>query len=115
MANELILVRNQKNTASDTIEIFYTADNGIDGVLISAFTASNDNDGGSSISFKAYIYDSSGAAVSAVIPFSIVKRQRVNYGASIVGHMIPAGGSLRLESSQPDILSFYVTGQVLGT
>lgn len=113
MSNEVVVCRNQSNVGADTIEIFYTADAGITGVLVTSFTATND--GTSSVSFKAYLYDAGGNPVNSVIPFSIVKRDRANYGPSLVGQIIPPGGSLRIECSAIGGLNFNAAGQVLGT
>jgi hypothetical protein len=107
-----ILVFNQKNTAPDTIEVFYTAPNNVTGVRVKAFTASNDV--GSSRSYKAYIYSSSGTAVDAIIPQTIVVKDKSDFGAPIINQLIPPGGTLRMESSSPDgtYLNFYVTGVI---
>ena len=111
MSGETVLVRNASNSQIDTVENFYTAPSNIDGVLISKFTASNNKTNG--ISYKAYIYDSSGVLVEPVIPFTIVARDRFDEGLGIAGHIIPPGGSLRIESSEIDGLNYYVTGQEL--
>lgn len=103
-----VLVFNAKNTGFDTIEQFYESPVGGNGTRIKAFTASNDTT--SSISYKAYIYNEAGDLVSSVIPQTIVVRDRADYGSSIINQVVPAGGSLRMESSEADSLNFYVTG-----
>jgi hypothetical protein len=112
---DAILVSNAQNTETDKIEIFFISPSGAgnNGTKIKAYTASNDTT--TSHSYKAYIYNSSGAAVLAVIPQSIVVRDKADYGPSIIGHVIPKGGSLRMESSSADgsFLNFYVTGSQL--
>jgi hypothetical protein len=40
-----------------------------------------------------------------------VVKDRFDLGASIVGKLIPAGGSLRMETSDADALLFNVTGE----
>ena len=108
---EDVLVFNAGNTAADTVQSFYTAIISGSGVRINAFTATNALT--SSVDYKAYIYDSSGAAQSAVIPQTTVVRDKFDLGPSIVGQLIPPGGSLRMESSQIGGISFYVTGDEL--
>ena len=109
---EIILVSNKTNAVIDSIESFYTATSANNeglGTRVNAFTASNDTT--SSIDYKAYIFDASGALVSPVIPQTTVVRDRFDLGAPIVGQLIPPGGQLMIESS--GALSFYVTGDEL--
>lgn len=113
MSGELNLIQNSSNTAVDTVEVFYTADNGIVGVEITKFTAVNNS--GSSVSFKGYIYDSTGGLVDAIIPMTIVVKDKFNPGYSAVGHLIPPGGSLRLESSAAGGLNYFCTGRVISS
>jgi len=101
-----VLVNSEQSTEADTIEVFYTSNNG---ALITAFTATNNT--GSNKSYKAYIYDSSGVALPAVIPLKIVIRKRTDLGTPIVNQFIPKGGTLRIESSEADSLSFRVSGK----
>lgn len=111
---EVILVSNASNTAIDTVQKFYdspASSIGGSGTRINAFTASNDTT--SSIDYKAYIYDASGAVVNAIIPQTTVVRDRADLGPSIVGQLISPGGSLRIESSVASGLLFYVTGDEL--
>ena len=109
------IVQNKSNSAADAIENFFVSPSGANqnGTKIKAFTASNDT--AISHSYKAYIYDSSGNPVLAVIPQTIVVRDRADYGASIIGQVIPKGGSLRMESTTTDasFLNYYVTGAQL--
>lgn len=110
---EITMVAGKKNTIVDTIENFYqtiSASSGGSGAVITAFTASNN--GSESASYKAYIYDASGSMVDAVVPQKIVVRDRFDLGPSVVGHIIPPGGSLRMESSNLTV-SFTVTGREL--
>ena len=103
-----LLVDSVQSAAPDTIEIFYTEPLTGSGARITAFTASNNTV--SSKSYKAYIYDVGGTAKEAVIPQKIVVPDRFDLGASIVGQLIPPGGTLRIESSAAASLSFRVTG-----
>ena len=102
------IVVNAKSTLADAIQSFYISPPQGAGTVVVAFTASNDTT--SSKTYKAYIYDASASLVSAVIPQTIVVRDRANTGPSIIDQTIPAGGTLRIESSAADSLSFYVTG-----
>ena len=108
---ENILIFNDKNTAVDTVEKFYDAVPAGNGTRINAFTASNAVT--SSVDYRAYIYDSSGSVVSAIIPQTTVVRDKSDLGPAIVGQLIPPGGSLRMESSQIGGILFYATGDEL--
>ena len=108
---EDVLVFNAKNTLIDSIQDFYTATISGGGTRVNAFTASNAVT--SSVDYKAYIYDSSGSVQSAVIPQTTVVRDKFDLGPSVVGQLIPPGGSLRMESSQVGGILFYVTGDLL--
>jgi len=107
-----VLVNSIQNTAVDTIQTFYSSPGtpGI-GTIITAFTASNNTT--SSKTYKAYIFDSSGTVLQAVVPQKIVVRDRFDLGPSIVGQIIPPGGSLRMESSAALSIAFRVTGNEL--
>jgi hypothetical protein len=111
MATDVILVNSGQNTLADTIQDFYTSPASGAGTLIAAFTATNNT--GANQSYKAYIYDSTGGLIDAVIPLKIVVRNRFDLGAGIVNHLIPPGGSLRMESSAADSIAFRVTGKEL--
>lgn len=111
---DIVLVNSVANTLNDTIEKFYdspAASSGGQGTRISAFTASNNAT--ASASYKAYIYDASAAVKEAVVPLKIVVKDRFNLAPSIVGHVIPPGGSLRMESSTAGAITFRVTGSEL--
>ena len=102
------LALNKRNTIADTIESIYLSPPQGAGTVILAFTASNDTT--SSKSYKAYIFDSSGSLVSSVIPQTIVVRDRASPGSTIINQTIPAGGTLRVESSAANSLNFIVSG-----
>ena len=103
----VLMINSAQNAAVDTIEPMYT--DGGSGTRITAFTASNS--GPSSVTYQAYIYDSSGSELPAVVPQTIVVKDRSSLGAQLLGQFIPQGGSLRLESSGP--LTFRATGDVV--
>lgn len=108
---ETVLVNSVQNSIANTIQDFYPASAQGAGTRISAFTATNNTE--SSKTYKAYIYDASGAAIQAVIPQKIIVPDRFDLGPSIVGQVIPAGGSLRMESSDANSIAFRVTGNEL--
>lgn len=108
---DIVLVNSATNSASNSIEVFYTSPSSSDGTLITAFSAINNS--GINASYKAYIYDSSGDPLGAIIPTKIVVRNRFDTGPSITNHLIPNGGTLRMESSAADSITFRVSGVVL--
>jgi hypothetical protein len=108
---DTVLVNSAQNASANAIQIFYTSPTGQGGTLINAFTASNNTD--SNKTYKAYIYDASATALTAIIPQKIVVRDRFDLGPSIVGQLIPAGGTLRMESSAAASVAFRVTGSEL--
>ena len=103
------LVENFKTAGVDAIETAYTSPSAGKGAIITAFTASNNHP--TSVSYKAYIYDGGGSLVSAIIPQTIVVKDRFHSGPSIVNQVIPAGGTLRIENSAANSLNYYVTGR----
>jgi len=103
-----VIVFNAQSVIADTIENFYNSPATGNGTKVKSFTASNDTL--TSQSYKAYIYNAAGVPVSAIIPLTIVVRDTGDYGALIIGQVIPTGGSLRIESSNSSGLNFYVTG-----
>lgn len=105
---DTVLVNNYQSLAADTVEVIYTSPSNGLGTKIKAFTATNNTD--SAKSYKAYIYDSSGALVSAIIPITDIARDRYDVGAAAVNQVIPKGGTLRVESSAIASINFYVTG-----
>lgn len=105
-----VLVNNTKIATVDTITTVYTSPADKQGTIITAFTASNSFT--TSVSYKAYIFDSTGAAVDPVLPQKIVVKDRFDSGAPIVNQVVPPGGTLRIENSAANSLSFYSTGRV---
>jgi hypothetical protein len=106
--DETVLVFNQTSSIADTIEKMYESPASGAGTRVTAFTASNDTT--TSHSYKAYIFNSAGGLEKAIVPQTIVVRDRVDFGSSIVNQLIPAGGTLRVESSDAGSISFYVSG-----
>ena len=104
------LINNTKISAADTVTELYLSPAAGLGTIVNAFTATNDS-GLASVSYKAYIYDITGATVSAVIPQTIVVKDRFHAGQSIVNQVVPAGGTIRVENSAADGLNFYASGR----
>lgn len=108
---DAVLVNSVQSTLADTIETFYTSDASAGGTLITAFTATNDTD--SNASYQAYIFDSTGTVLDAIIPQTIVVRKKANLGSPIVNQFIPPGGTLRMQSSRIASIAFRVSGKEL--
>ena len=108
---EAVLVNSAQSIAADTIESFFQSPTTGGGTRITAFTASNNE--ASSKTYKAYIFDASGAVLEALVPQKIVVPDRFDLGPSIVGQLIPPGGTLRMESSDASSIAFRVTGNEL--
>ena len=106
-----ILVNSSQNTAANTVENFYTSPSTGSGTKISAFTATNNTT--SSKTYKAYLYDASGAVIEAIVPLKIIVRDQFDLGAALIGQIIQPGGSLRMESSDASSIAFRVTGSEL--
>ena len=104
----IIFVNSVQSALADTIEIMYTSPSGGQGSKIEAFAATNVT--ASSKTYAAHIYDSSGTALPAVIAQKVIVPYKFDLGASLVGQLIPPGGTLRLESSDATSVSFRVTG-----
>ena len=105
MANN-VLVNSVTSNAANTIETIYTAP--ADGTIITAWTATNNT--GSNRSYRAYIFDLSGAVLQAVIPLKIIIRNRFDLGSGITNQFIPGGGSIRVESDLADSIVFRISG-----
>jgi hypothetical protein len=108
MANDKVLIQNSTISSVDTITILYTSPVSGEGTIIRSFTVSNNS--AASASYKAYIYDSGGSAVGAIVPMKIVVKDRFDSAPSAVNQTIPAGGTLRAENSTSDALDFYMSG-----
>ncbi len=108
---DVVLVNSAQNIAADSIESFYTSPSSSDGTLITAFSAVNNS--GVNASYIAYLYDSAGGLIEAVIPLKIVVRNRFDVGPTITNQLIEPGGSLRMESSAASSITFRVSGVVI--
>lgn len=109
MANEFTLIDGLQNSASATVEVMYPAPNN---TIITSFTVSNNT--GVNHSYRAYIYDASGVSNGATTPIKFITSNRgYDLAPSIVGHIVPAGGSIRTESSTGGTLIFRATGRLV--
>jgi len=108
---KVTMVENESSTQVDTIEEFYPSPVDGNGTTILAFTATNNTE--TNQSFLAYIFDAEGNISQAVIPFTLVARDRFSSGTPAINHVIPKGGTLRMESSSIGAFNFYVTGDEL--
>ena len=103
------LTDNYLNTVIDTPQAAYSAPVDQD-VVIDAFTVTNNSV--VNASYKAYIKSSTGV-LSPIIPFKVVVWGENDLGVGIVNQVIPAGGSLQVESSALSSLYFTSSGREL--
>lgn len=105
------IVDNFVNTVVDSIQSPYAAP-ATKNVVIESFTAANNSV--VNASYKAYIVSPLDKEFPQR-PFKIVVWGEVDLGIGIVNQIIPAGGSLRFESSAIDSIYFTVTGREVDT
>lgn len=105
------IIDNFSNSIADTIQSPYAAP-ATKNVVIESFTAANNS--GVNASYKAYIVSTLEKEFPQR-PFKVVVWGEIDLGIGIVNQIIPAGGSLRLESSAIDSIYFTVTGREVDT
>ena len=105
------IVDNFSNTIANTVQTIFTAPTDKN-VVIESFTAANNS--GVNASYKAYIVSILEKEFPQR-PFKIVVWGEVDLGIGIVNQIIPAGGSLRFETSAIDSIYFTVTGREVDT
>jgi len=103
----LQLSDNFVNTVTDTIELVYTSPTD-SATIIDSFTVANNSS--VNASYQAYIVSAGGLAFPQR-PFKIVVWGESDLGIGVVNQVIPAGGSLRVESSALNSLYFTVSGR----
>lgn len=103
------LTDNYLNTVIDTPQEAYSAPVDQD-VVIDAFTVTNNST--VNASYKAYVKSPTGV-LSPIIPFKVVVWGENDLGVGIVNQVIPAGGSLQVESSALSSLYFTTSGREL--
>jgi hypothetical protein len=106
-----VLVNGAQNTVADTVQTFYTAPADKAGTVITAFTATNNTD--SNKTYRAYIFAPGATTAEATTPLKILVIDAFDPGNAIVNHLIPAGGTLRMESNFVDSVAYRVTGNEL--
>ena len=102
----LQIADNYSNTIADTVQTAVLASESA--IVIESFTAANNS--GVNASFKAYIVSAGGVEVP-IIPFKVVVWGEIDLGIGIVNQAIPAGGTLKVESSTINSIYFTVTGR----
>jgi hypothetical protein len=102
------LVSNFSNSAIDTPQAIITPTKD---TVIDSFTVSNTSS--VDASYKAYIIESAQSATNPQIPFKIVVWGENDLGIGVVNQVIPANGSLLVESSALNSLYFTVSGREL--
>jgi hypothetical protein len=105
------IVDNFVNTIADTVQSVFTAPTSKN-VIIESFTAANNS--AVNASYKAYITSTTGAE-RPQRPFKVVVWGELDLGIGIVNQVIPAGGSLKVESSAINSIYFTVTGREVDT
>ena len=105
------IVDNFSNTIADTVQTIFTAPTDKN-VVIESFTAANNS--GVNASYKAYIVSILEKEFPQR-PFKIVVWGEIDLGIGLVNQIIPAGGSLRFETSAIDSIYFTVTGREVDT
>ncbi len=103
------LIDNFLNTIVDTVQVAYSTPIDKD-VVIDAFTVTNNS--AVNASYKAYVKSATGV-LAPIIPFKIVVWGENDLGIGIVNQVIPAGGSLQVESSALTSLYFTASGREL--
>lgn len=108
MAISKILTLGFQSAAADTIEIMYTSPAGGLGTDIEALTVANDTT--TNQDYKVYLYDSVGTGVGVMQPLTTIVRDRFSSAPGVINHTVPAGGTVRVESSSIAGLKFTLTG-----
>lgn len=106
-----VLVNSAQNTLSNTVQTFYTSPPTGAGTIITAFTATNNT--GANRTYRAYIYAEDETVAEAVTPLKILIRNKFDPGSSLVNHLIPPGGTLRMETDLLGTVVYRVTGNEL--
>ena len=105
------LVASQKASANNTPQVFYTSPSNGLGTVITNFTADNDTSG--TRTYKAYIVVSGGSATVPTVPQRAIVENRTDISPEMAGQLIPAGGTLQMESDLASTISWIVSGREL--
>ena len=106
-----LLVESQKTAAANSPEVFYTSPTNGLGTIITNFTAGNDT--ALPVSYKAYIVPALGSPTVPLIPTRNIVENRTDVAAEPAGQLIPAGGTLQMETSSAATIAFTVSGREL--
>ena len=106
-----VLVANKTISSADSIEILFASPVSGLGTTIKAMTVTNNS--AASASYKAYIYNQDGVAVGAIVPQTIIVKDRFDSARGVVNQIVPTGGTLRAENSTGGAFNFYITGAPL--
>ncbi len=105
------LVASQKAAAADTPQVFYTSPSNGLGTIITNFTSSNDTS--ATRTYKAYIVVSGGSATVPLVPKRAIVTDRTDISPEMAGQLIPAGGTLQMESDTSSSIQWTVSGREL--
>jgi len=105
----LQIADNYSNNAVDVVQVVYTSP-ATQSTVIESFTAANNST--VNASYTAYITSITGSDIPQ-IPFKIVVWGEIDLGIGLVNQIIPAGGTLKIESSAADSIYFTVTGRTI--
>lgn len=103
------LALNFANTLNDTPEIIFTADANGKGVLITAFTAVNNDV--ATRSYQAYIVESGGSATNPLIPTRNLTTLETDQPVELL-HFLEPGWSVYVSSSTAGTINFTMSGRV---
>lgn len=105
------IVDNFSNTVINSVQTAFTAPTGKN-VVIEAFTAANNS--GVNAAYSCYIQSTVGA-LQPQRKDKIVVWGRNDPAIGVVGQVIPAGGSLKVETTALNSIYFTVTGREVDT
>ena len=108
MATDSVLVNGVTTSVANTLETIYIASSD---TLIKAVTVTNPTN--INASYLMDIVPSDEDTTKPEIPFRVVVRLKTDLAPEVIGQVIPAGGTLRVETSAANSISFRVTGRVL--
>jgi len=106
-----LLVASQKASAANTPQVFYTSPSNGLGTIITNFTASNDTI--ATRTQKAYIVPKGGSATVPLLPKRAIVQDRTDISPEMAGQLIPAGGTLQMESDTASSIAWTVSGREL--
>ncbi len=109
MTTSIQIVSRATNTAADTPEEIYESPERGEGTIITAFTATNTDT--VNRYYRAYIVEKDGSVDNPQIKYRVVVWGELDLGTGIDGQVIPPGGKLYVESSEPNSIFFTVSGR----